>query len=463
MSLRLSGEDFSWSRSRKALPVFLLLWVGGILLALSYLFGTKSFLQDIERREVVKILDSYFSGHQFSTGLAGSFQLHFDYYLQGLYFLRIIQGNEQLLVVNENVDQSGFKALADLDPGSTGAWIALESDGGPQLLTIVVRKFQNGVTIQAGKSSSEARGLYGDLVKRTVLSLLLSVFFLWPLSLLFVRYSLSPLISIREKIAELLEKPGAVLLPESGQGPELNGMCVRINSLIRQNRQLVAEMQQSLDNVAHDLRTPMTRLRSVAEYALQAEGDSSNLREALSDCLEESERVLAMLRIMMSVAEAESGTMRLELQDCNVEESISQVISLYEYVAEEKNIQLELVDHDELWIRADATRISQVWANLLDNAIKYTNSDGWVKIGYRQEKPGEVAIFFEDNGIGISENEKPRIWERLYRGDRSRTQKGLGLGLNYVQAVVLAHGGSIVVDSRLHKGSVFTVRLPSVR
>ena len=155
-----------------------------------------------------------------------------------------------------------------------------------------------------------------------------SIVMLWPLSLYFIKLSLTPLIATREKIADLIQRSKTGLLPEQGNGPELDSLYGQINQLIQQNRHLVSEMQQSLDNVAHDLRTPMTRLRSVAEYGLQAEDDTLRLRDALSDCLEESERVLAMLKIMMSVAEAESGTMRLELQDCDLISTLKQVVTL---------------------------------------------------------------------------------------------------------------------------------------
>lgn len=460
MLLKLTREDFSWSRSQKCLPVFLLLWTGGFVLALSYLFISKNYLQEIERKEVAKLLDSYLSGYHLSNRFFDTFQLHLDTHLQGLYFVRIIHGGEQLLVVNEKVDQAGFKALADLDSKTNGVWIPLIAEKEFELFTIVVREYSNGVRIQAGKSGRAGYGAYEELKKTTIIFLTTSVLLLWPLSLLFIKQSLFPLISTRKKITQLADGSTSGFLPEDGNGPELDGLYCQINTLIRQNRQLVEEMQQSLDNVAHDLRTPMTRLRSVAEYGLQAEDDSSRLRDSLSDCLEESERVLAMLKIMMSVAEAESGTMRLELQECNLRESLGQIVSLYEYVAEEQGVNVELLNDDDVWIRADVTRISQVWANLLDNAIKYSTANGWVRMSYGKDHDGSVVITFEDNGMGISANEQSRIWERLYRGDRSRSQKGLGLGLNYVQAVVVAHGGTVAVSSNLHQGSQFVVRLP---
>ncbi len=289
--------------------------------------------------------------------------------------------------------------------------------------------------------------------------MLTSLIILWPLSLYFIKRSLFPLISTREKIADLVQRSRTELLPEQGNGPELDSIYSQINQIIRQNRHLVTEMQHSLDNVAHDLRTPMTRLRSVAEYGLQAENDTGRLRDALSDCLEESERVLAMLKIMMSVAEAESGTMRLELEDCDLTKTLQQVVTLYEYVAEEQEIAVVLETDRVVSARVDITRISQVWANLLDNAIKYGREGGWLKIRM-QLAAGEVLVTFTDNGMGISESEQERIWERLYRGDRSRSRKGLGLGLNYVQAVVTAHGGTVSVTSKLHEGSQFEICLP---
>lgn len=459
MFLKLSREDFSWSRSKKALPVFLLLWVGGLLLGLLYLFSVRTHLQAIERSQAEKLLDTYLSAHQSSNRLLGSSLLEHDTLLQGLVFIRIIQGHDQMVVVGDQVGALSFKQLINLPPESTGVWLPVGTGEEKHLLTIVVREYDNGVLIQAGKDGREGYNLFNQLVRYTIFIVACSVVMLWPLSLYFIKLSLTPLIATRERIADLIERSKTGLLPEQGNGPELDSLYGQINQLIRQNRHLVSEMQHSLDNVAHDLRTPMTRLRSVAEYGLQAEDDTLRLRDALSDCLEESERVLAMLKIMMSVAEAESGTMRLELQNCDVLSTLKQVVTLYEYVAEEQKVAVHLLADKPVTTSVDVTRISQVWANLLDNGIKYGREGGWVKID-AQVIAGEVVVTFADNGMGISESEQGRIWERLYRGDRSRSQQGLGLGLSYVHAVVTAHHGTVSVTSTLHQGSRFEVRLP---
>lgn len=161
----------------------------------------------------------------------------------------------------------------------------------------------------------------------------------------------------------------------------------------------------------------------------------------------------------MSVAEAESGTMRLEKQAVDVMETLEDVVGLYQYVAEEEQITVDCAGKKGILISADQTRISQVWANLLDNAIKYEQKSGTITIN-AEKKEDQAVIRFCDKGMGISDTEINRIWDRLYRGDRSRTKQGLGLGLNYVKAVVEAHGGKVLVTSKIREGSCFEVRLP---
>jgi signal transduction histidine kinase len=378
-------------------------------------------------------------------------------------------------VENENLYSTGTDDFEDFDVEAavsgiqTSGWITLHEKSQdqefeilkrPEVLEIATEKMFDGTVIQVGKSSEYREDFMA--VFRWALALLLIPIVLIAGALLSF-HTLRPLQSLLATLKEIEQGKMESRVHVTGNGDELDELAKLFNRMLERIETLVVGMRSSLDNVAHDLRTPIARFRAIAESALQSEQNGNSHREALADCLEESERIVAMLDTLMDISEAETGSMKLNLEIVDVANLIDETIELYRYVAEDKQITVSISCDENLKIKADPNRMRQVLANLLDNAIKYTEPKGSIELK-AESYNGEAVIFVKDSGIGIVVDELPRIWERLYRSDVSRSRRGLGLGLSLVRAVVNTHGGHVEAFSQgLGSGSIFKISFPEVR
>ena len=210
-------------------------------------------------------------------------------------------------------------------------------------------------------------------------------------------------------------------------------LAMNMNSMLDQIQSLMAGIQNVSDNIAHDLKTPLSRLRSRLELMRYESGNHDD--ESLDEVIRDADRILSMFQGLLRIAKLESGSVQPVRRDINLCLLLADVVELYEPLAEEKDIKIQFVScQADAIVKGDADLWFQVFNNIVDNAIKYTPSHGNVWVDVTDD--GECKVVeITDSGIGIPENEHSRIFERFYRMEKHRTSPGHGLGMSLVKVV----------------------------
>src|SRR5690349_21990427 len=381
----------------------------------------------------------------------------------GDYAAAYVRGGARVLAATVRAEQQAAPErlfVRVVDRGVESVVLSNPEGWDPTKLEIESATLADGTLVQVGKST-EARD---DLLARFRAALGLVTLLIVVVALtggwLATQSALAPIRRLTYAVQRIISTGRTdARVPLEGSGDAMDELTSLFNTMLDRIEGLVTAMRGALDNVSHDLRTPLTRLRGTAEMALAASPDLDRYREALADCVEETDRVLVMLNTLMDISEAESGAMPLHREPVPIAQVVERAVDLYRDVADAKGVTLFANTASDAVADADRVRIEQVAANLLDNAIKYTPPSGSVTIEAGRED-ARALLRVRDTGVGIPPAELPRIWDRLFRGDASRTERGLGLGLSLVKAIVEAHGGTVGVTSEVGRGTTFTVLLP---
>jgi signal transduction histidine kinase len=456
---------------RKTITFRLILWYSTFfILSTSFLFLLayvllSSSVRHEDREETHQKLGEYAA--QYQTG--GIEALRKEVSLEGRsgredpLFVRLVGVQRTTVFLNAPDHWRGFD-LSQLDDDSRNRNqqpVYLQARDRRKGLEIQSTVLADGSVLQVGQSTAEQEALL-ETFREVFTGFMIPAIILGIGGGSFLAYrALRPIRSLIQTIRSVSTGRMDARVPTSQTRDELHELVVLFNSMLGKIETLIKGMHGSLDAVAHDLRTPLARLRGTAEMALRSEQGQDASREALADCVEEADRIHTMLNTLMDISEAETGVMKLNIENVNISDLIKDTVELYAHVAEDKNVSLHASSPDRLFLSADPNRMRQVMANLMDNAVKYTPSGGRIDLEAFQRNHQTVITIY-DTGIGISSEDASNIWNRLYRGDQSRSQRGLGLGLSLVRAVVQAHNGRIAVSSEPGVGSLFTVYLPTL-
>jgi signal transduction histidine kinase len=257
---------------------------------------------------------------------------------------------------------------------------------------------------------------------------------------------------VSSRLEEINQNSAAILagdftrrMPVGSGGDEFDDLSENLNRMLDRIEGLVEGMRSVSDEIAHDLRSPISRLKSRIEVALLTEDDMDAYRSVLQETVVEADRILSIFNALLAITLAESGAERERFQDVDLDDMAADVVDTYEPLASETGLALERESSGQALVRGEPHLLAQALANLLDNAIKYVPAGGRIVI--RLERTEEAqSLVVEDNGPGMPEDFRDRAFERFSRADSSRTQPGSGLGLSLVRAVAHLHGGEVLLE-----------------
>jgi heavy metal sensor kinase len=251
-------------------------------------------------------------------------------------------------------------------------------------------------------------------------------------------------------------------VPVKGRGDEIDQLALTFNQMLDRIQSLLTEIKEMTDHLAHDLRSPLTRIRGHAEVTLTTANSLKEYKAMAASTVEECDRLLDMINTLLLISKTESGVDTLSFEEIDLTALMQDACELFLPTAEDKGVTLRCDVPERSLLAGDTRKIQRMLANFLDNAIKYTPSEGSVIVSL-EEKGEDLVISVKDTGIGVAPSDLPRIFERFYRSDQSRSQVGIGLGLSLARAIARAHGGDLTATSLPNQGSVFKVTIPKSR
>jgi signal transduction histidine kinase len=363
--------------------------------------------------------------------------------------------------------------VGSLEPGvlDRPGWLEtnyhrLESTEGPEHRALVrVVQLAGGFHLLVGRDLDERERLFGIIVNAGKWSLALVIVLGLAGGFFVSRRVLSRIDAMTGTAQTIMAGDLSGRLPVAGTGDELDRLADAVNAMLDRIEALMHGLKEVSDNIAHDLKTPLTRLRNRCEQALRSATGEMSYRGALESTIAESDELIRTFDALLMIARAESGQARDNMSEFDASQIARDVGELYEPVADEKGIVLKVDAPAAAPVRGNRELVSQALANLIDNAIKYAGPNGKlngmpaeivVKAGSEGER---ITLSVADRGPGIADADRARVVERFVRLEQSRSEPGSGLGLSLASAVARLHGGELKLEDN-EPGLRSTIALP---
>lgn len=315
----------------------------------------------------------------------------------------------------------------------------------------VVRSVElgNGMRLVVGRDVVERRGYSAIILQSFLVGVVGIILFSIVAGGVTARRVLKRIDTIRDTSTKIMSGNLSERVPITRRNDEFDGLARNLNAMLDRIEQLLQGLKEVTDNVAHDLKTPLTRLRNQAEGALRDTASAQSKEMALETVIAESDKLIQTFNALLMIARVEAGAPSGALSEIDISTIVADMAELYTPVAEDEGIEVTTAIAEGVTLRANRELIGQAMVNLLENAMKYAKPEdgrpGRISVELRRDA-GLVVIVVADNGPGIPEADRQRVLERFVRLEKSRSEQGSGLGLALVNAVAKLHGGSFVIE-----------------
>jgi signal transduction histidine kinase len=353
----------------------------------------------------------------------------------------------------------GRTALKQVSGPERHIFETLSLPGRPHKVRMLYGAIAPGKIMQIGQSLEDDARFLEAFREVFGASMVIIIVFSALIGLFMARHALSGVEEVTQTALDISKGAFQQRVRVRTKADEIERLATAFNRMLDRIQELVIGMKEMTDTIAHDLKTPITRIRGIAELELNAGKPDDESQKLAGDIIEECDYLVQMINTMLQISETEAGIAELAKEQVDIAGIVQGALELFDPIAREKGIRLISQVPDSVTIPGDIHGLQRMIVNLLENAIKYTPSGGTVTASLHDNN-GHIVIVVHDTGIGISGSDLPHIFKRLYRCDASRSQAGFGLGLSLSLAVAQAHGGDITAASRPGEGSMFTVSLP---